>query len=219
MRKAPFVAIILGLGLLHPAGSQAQKATKSTEKLTPDEVAIYRAVLQQYAPDKSGAPGTLNVSATTYPLDPNSPFSDGGCLKRLQPDNLATASRSFHELSQNIFPNDVARLVDPKKQTRIVHDNDPDKTIRKGRSVDMAVKEAFGTALFSLSEIGFDKERTHAIVSYRFWCGSLCGNGATLIFEKVGGEWKKTGTSCGDWISQSQPILAYPSVAMPETLD
>ncbi len=39
------------------------------------------------------------------------------------------------------------------------------------------------------------------VVSYRFWCGSLCGNGATWVFEKVGKQWKKT-DSCGDWISQ-----------------
>jgi hypothetical protein len=202
MRKVLFAAIILGIGLpFSLASSQARKPTKSTESLTADEIAIYRAVLQRNAPDNSGAPGTLNVSATTYPLDPSSPLSDSGCLKDIQPDNLATASRSFHELSQDILPNNVARLVDPKRQKKIVHDNDPSKTMREGKSVDTAVKDAFGTALFSLSEIAFDEERTHAVVSYSFWCGSLCGNGATWVFEKVGNEWKKTDRNCGDWIS------------------
>jgi hypothetical protein len=206
MRKVLFAAIILEIGLLYPvAHSQAQKPTRSTENLTADEIAIYRAVLQRNAPDNSGAPGTLNVSATTYPLDPSSPLSglsNSGCMKGIQLDNLATASRSFHELPQDILPNNVARLVDPKKQKKIVHDNDPDKTMREGKSVDTAVKDAFGTALFSLSEIAFDKERTHAVVSYRFWCGSLCGNGATWVFEKVGNEWKNTDRNCGAWISQ-----------------
>lgn len=208
MRKVLFAAIVLGVALPHSlASSQAQKPTKSTESLTADEITIYRAVLQRNAPDNSGAPGTLNVSAITYPLDPSSPLSglsDSSCLKGIQLDNLATASRSFHELSQDILPNKVGRLVDPKKQKKIVHDNDPDKTMREGKSVDTAVKGAFGTALFSLSEIAFDKERTHAVVSYSFWCGSLCGNGATWVFEKVGNEWKKTDRNCGDWISQTR---------------
>jgi hypothetical protein len=40
--------------------------------------------------------------------------------------------------------------------------------MRDGKSVDSAVNGAFATALFSLSEIGFDKERSHAVVSYHF---------------------------------------------------
>jgi hypothetical protein len=105
------------------------------------------------------------------------------------------------------LPNNAARLVDPKKQTKIVHDNDPDKTMREGKSVDSAVKAAFGTGLFSLSEIAFDKARTHAVVSYTFWCGSLCGNGATWVFEKVGNEWKQTDRNCGGRISQVRQEL------------
>jgi hypothetical protein len=107
MKTVLFAAIILGVGLPNPlASSQAQKTTKSTDDLTPDEIAIYKTVIQQNAPDNSGAPGTLNVSATTYPLDSSSPlggFSDSGCLKGLQLDNLATASRSFHELPPDIL--------------------------------------------------------------------------------------------------------------------
>jgi hypothetical protein len=205
MLRMLFAAIILGIGLpCSVAKPQTQKVTESTEKLTSDEIAIYRAVLQRSVPDDSSAAGTLNVSSTTYPLNPNSPMSglsDSDCLKGIQLDNIATASRSFHELSPDVLPNNHARLVDPKKQQKVVHGNDPSKTIRNGKSVDSAVKDAFGTALFSLSEIAFDKDRTHAVISYSFWCGSLCGNGATWVFEKVGNEWKKSDSSCGSWIS------------------
>src|SRR5277367_1671180 len=148
MRRVLIVAIIFGVGVPYSLASfQAQKPTKSTAALTLDEIAIYRAVLQRIAPGKSGAPGTLNVSATTYTLNPSSPMSglsDSGCLKGIVLDNLATASTSFHELSPDVLPNDVARLVDPKKQKKIVHNNDPSKTIRDGKPVDTAVKDAFG---------------------------------------------------------------------------
>jgi hypothetical protein len=36
----------------------------------------------------------------------------------------------------------------------------------------------------SLKEIAFDKDRHYAVVSYSFWCGSLCGHGKTMVFEK-----------------------------------
>jgi hypothetical protein len=44
-------------------------------------------------------------------------------------------------------------------------------------------------------------EGHYAVVSYRFWCGSLCGNGSTLVFEKFDGEWRRTDRRCGEWIS------------------
>jgi hypothetical protein len=111
------------------------------------------------------------------------------------------ASHSFHDLPSDVLARKSMRLVDPSKQAKIVHANDPNKTIRGSKSVDKAVKDAFTTGLFSMSEIAFDKELRHAAVSYSFWCGSLCGHGATLIFEKIGNEWKKTDRHCGSWIS------------------
>ena len=77
-------------------------------------------------------------------------------------------------------------LVDPNEQKKEVEKNDPGKAIRKGISVDDAVRNGFAHALFTLSEIWFDKDHEHAIVSYRFWCGSLCGNGGTEVLVRKG---------------------------------
>lgn len=73
--------------------------------------------------------------------------------------------------------------------------------MHKGISVAEAVENGFAKGLFSLSEIAFDEERRHAVVSYGFHCGMKCGNGATLLFEKVNGKWKETDRTCGGWIS------------------
>jgi hypothetical protein len=170
------------------------KPVKNKEPLTADEIAIYRVVLQQNAPQGSEY---LNVSVRTYPLDPPT----GECLQGVELQNLTSVSHSFHKLTPDVLSGKNMKLVDPHEQATIVHDNDPDKTIRKGKSVHSAVHRAFSTALFSLSEIAFDKERRHAVVSYSLWCGSLCGHGYTLIFEKVGSKWKKTDRICGGWIS------------------
>jgi len=201
MRHKKLVEAIVALSVLAPAALGGEKPAKSATPLGKDEIAIYKAVLQQYG---SGEAGLLNVSVTTYPLDTTSPssgFHNGECLRGIQLENLPTISHSFHQLPPDILPGKNMQLVDAKRHAKIVHKNDPDRTMRNGKSVESAVESAFATGLFSLSEIAFDNGHRHAAVSYRFWCGSLCGQGATLVFEKVGDEWKKTDRNCGGWIS------------------
>ena len=66
--------------------------------------------------------------------------------------------------------------------------------------IDDSVKQAFQTGLFTLSEIVFDKEHRRAVVTYSFVCGTLCGNGDTLLLKKVGQHWR-VAKRCGGWIS------------------
>lgn len=202
MKSAFLLAIVLAIvPACTSTGVMSNKPVKSTTPLSADEVAIYKAVLRHYTDHKDAA---LNVSQTTYPLDSGSPMSGvqgTECLKGIQLENLSTASSSFHELALEVLPGKRMRLVDPRKQTKVVHSNDPGDTIRRGQSTEDAVETAFSTALFSMSEIAFDKEHRFGVVSYRFWCGQLCGNGSTLVFEKVKGEWRNAKRNCGGWIS------------------
>lgn len=195
------LAAILGLMLPYSlAGSDNSKPVKSTSPLSEDEIAVYKAVLRAYIGDKNAS---LNVSAKTYPLDPGASttgFDHPECLNGVQLDNLSASSHSYHELPPEVLPSKAMRIVDPKAQARIVHSNDPSNTIRKGKPVKDAVEAAFTTGLFSVSEIAFDKEHRFAAVRYSFWCGSLCGHGSTLVFEKVNGEWQKV-RNCGGWVS------------------
>ncbi len=91
-------------------------------------------------------------------------------------------------------------LVDPDRQKQEVRYNDPEKTIGNGRTIEDAVRNGFAHGLATLSEIRFDKGHKHAIVSYGFFCGSLCGNGGTVVLEKIDGVWQRK-SRCRDWIS------------------
>jgi hypothetical protein len=196
--SALFVVVML---FCTPTSATHDKPVKANSPLSADEVSIYSAILRQYSEGKDIA---LNVSQTTYPLDPSSPLSGlqgAECLKGIHLENIAVLSRSFHDLPPDVLPGKKMKLVDPRKQATIVGSNDPSNTIPKGKPVEDAVQNAFSTALFSMSEIAFDKDRRFAVVSYRFWCGSLCGNGSTLVFEKVKGEWRDAHRNCGGWIS------------------
>jgi hypothetical protein len=199
MKKSFLPALMMTLMLLCMPASARDKPVKAASTLSADEVAIYKALLQQYSEGKDIA---LNVSQTTYPLDPSSPTSslDPNCLQGIRID-LEAGAHTFHEMPPDILPGKSMKLVDPRKQTKIVRSNDPGKTIRDGKPVKDAVENAFSTALFSMSEIIFDKEHRFAVVSYSFYCGGLCGHGAALVFEKIKGEWRKTNRNCGSWIS------------------
>lgn len=202
MRRVEIVACLVVVAIVSISLSFGHdKPTKSANPLTADEVAIYKAVLAHYS---SKEPGMLNVSIRTFPLNPESPrngLSKGGCLQGMELENLTSASRTFHELTPEVLSGKNMKLVDARKQVQVVRSNDPDKTMRKGKSVESAVASTFATGLFSMSEVSFDKDRRHAVVSYSFWCGSLCGNGSTLVFEKTGQEWRITDRNCGGWIS------------------
>jgi hypothetical protein len=201
-RRLSVSAVLVVLLLTYQvASSKSHKPVKSTTPLSADEIAIYKAVLRSYTGDKDA---NLNVAATTYPLDPDASttgFDQSECLNGVTLENLASASSSYHELPADVLPAKGMRLVDPKKQARIVHSNDPSDTIRKGEPVKSAVEAAFSTGLFSMSEIAFDKQHHFAAVRYSFWCGSLCGHGRTLVFENVNGKWQNANRNCGNWIS------------------
>ena len=185
--------------ILMTSGFGENKPTKSTVPLTADEVAIYKAILQEYTVAKSVS---LNVSAKTYPLDPESHMNGltEACPKGIQLDNLSTVVHTYHDLTPGVLTRNT-RLVNPSRQAILIRKNDPQNVVGTGESIEVAVKRAYDTALFSLSEIAFDKDHRYAAVTYSFWCGSLCGDGSTLVFEKVGNVWKKTDRRCGGWVS------------------
>ncbi len=178
------------------AGSPHERPVRNANPFSADEVAIYRGILERWN-SKSRSP--LNVSNRTFPIDRD--LSDCGCLKGIEPPNIARAAHTFHILTGDVLGGKNIRLVDADKQTVIVQSNDPSNSISEGESVETTVTSAFSAGLFSVSEIAFDKEHRRALVSYAFVCGSLCGSGGVWLFERVDGVWRKSEHVCGGWVS------------------
>jgi hypothetical protein len=178
------------------AGSSDKKLVRNMNPFRADEVTIYRGILERW---NSNSRGVLNVSNRTFPIDRD--LSDCGCLKVIEPQTIVSAAHSFRILTGDVLAGKKIRLVDADKQAMIVESNDPNNSIREGKSVETAVNRAFSAGLFSVSEMAFDNEQRRALVSYSFVCGSLCGSGGVWLFEKVDGVWKKSERVCGGWIS------------------
>jgi hypothetical protein len=198
---APVPAALL-LALVLPQSVSPQAAADelkvSAQPLTAEELVIYRHVLAGWM---GGGKSPLNLADLTSSLSLEEGSEGKACARGLDMETFDSA------VVHRIRPEDLAQLgrarlqlVEREAQQKQVEENDPSQEIRNGKPIGDAVSNGFAHGYAWLSEIRFDKSRTHAVVAYGFHCGSLCGNGGSAIFEKVNGEWKFK-SQCGNWIS------------------
>lgn len=186
-------------------GQDQPKPVLSSEHLTAEQVAIYRAVLKSY---RKGSHGTLNLADRTEPLQRTDSASYSECLSGIKP-NESNSAPIVHRISDSALLGPKLVLVDPDRQQETIDKNDPQNLVKRAidgheqvtnQELDDSIKRAFETGVFALSEIAFDRGHNYAIVAYSFVCGGLCGNGATLVVHRVGQTWKVT-KRCGEWVS------------------
>jgi hypothetical protein len=214
-RCAP-IALCLAL-FAFACAADAQDGAKlavSLNPLTAEELAVYNAVLAGWI---SKDTPVVNLADRTVPLGGADPAGGGapGCGKGLDLELLSpTLVHEFHVGDVAKLGSAKIVLVNSKRGDQDVKENDPWKSIQKGRSVEDSVRNGFAHGLFTLSEIQFDKKHEHAIVSYSFVCGGLCGNGATVILEKSNGGWR-VAKQCDGWISLVTPRHGCVAVVEP----
>jgi hypothetical protein len=189
---------LAAVGLTDGQQAQETKPRVSDKPLTAEQIAVYKVVLHGWM-DKELS--TVNLSIQTVSFPTSGAFDASGCGKDLDLESVEPeVVHRFRAADMAQLSSGKVSLVDPDRQRKEVADNDPEKTIRKGKSIEEAVRNGFAHGLVTLSEIRFDKEHKHAIVSYSFFCGSLCGNGGAVILEKIDGAWQRK-SQCGAWIS------------------
>ena len=207
MRLQLLLLSAIGLmGVVCIAQNPRPKPKVSDQPLTPEQVAIYRVALKDYLKDSGDA---LNVSSTTEPFEYSKPFFHEECLGGIELEKPDAAAQVIHRLGLDVLINPKVVLVEPEQQRAKIRKNDPQNLVKKvvdegeavsDKQVEESVKLAFATGMFSLSEILIDKAHQHAVVSYAFDCGDLCGNGRILLLERTGEGWKVKNT-CGEWVS------------------
>jgi hypothetical protein len=200
MVAASLVLLILAaVGFAASQDSTETKPKVSDKPLTAEQLAVYRVVLGSWMAEEMPA---INLAVQTTPLEKTGVFGDEDCEKGLdiEPATPAVVHRFRQQDLAQLGSSRTFTLVDKDRQEQEVRSNDPEKTVGDGRTIDDAVRNGFAHGLATLSEIRFDKGHKHAIVSYGFFCGSLCGNGGTVVLEKIDGEWRRK-SNCHDWIS------------------
>jgi hypothetical protein len=197
--------VCLSVCPISTAQEEPHKPVLSNSPLTTDEVAIFRAVLKDYL---KGSHGVMLLANTTAPTN-QSPTSVRTCADEISAKLDPQSTEVVHRIDPSVVAGLQVKLADPDAQEKEIKASDPQNLIRgavdEGRKVttkqlDDSVTKAFDSALFTLSEIVFDQMHVRAVVSYSFYCGSLCGNGNTISLRKVGKEWKVS-KHCGGWVS------------------
>ena len=200
-RLSALLFVILGFTTLSFAQSEIAKPRVSKEPLTAEQVAVYQTFLRFFT---NGDDKVLHVANMTEELNVSEMSKDADCSQSFGPVKFETPNptqATVHMLVSNLtVPGHIA-FVDPAQQSEKIRQNDPSKTMREGKPVDHAVKDAFASGLLTLSEIAFNRDHSRAVLSYSFFCGRLCGNGAVVMLKRVGRKWKVTKQSCGEWIS------------------
>jgi hypothetical protein len=207
MPRGLLVAALICLPLcpISTAQEEPPKPVLSNSPLTADEVVIFRTVLKDYL---KGSRGVMLLADTTVPVE-QSPTSVQTCSDEISAKPDPKSINVVHRIDPSVVGGLRVKLADSDAKEKEIKANDPQNLIHgaidEGRQVtakqlDDSVTKAFNSALFTLSEIIFDQKHVHAVVSYSFYCGSLCGNGNTLALRKVGKEWKVS-KHCGGWVS------------------
>jgi hypothetical protein len=188
--------------------AEEAKPELSKEPLTDEHIAVYRVVLEPYIrgsmPDRR-----LHLSDKTETLDSASFEFDAECAKGLHFINAKDAAKIIHQIENAVIFSPKIVIVNPDAQSAKITENDPHKLVTNAGNIpndefenklNDSVEQAFRTGLFTLSEILFDKDHRHAMVSFSFYCGTLCGHGGTFLLKKSGKRWliKK---QCAGWIS------------------
>jgi hypothetical protein len=200
-RLAALFLIFFGFAKQALAQSEDRKPTLSKDRLTAEQVAVYRAFLRFYA---KGSDRVLYVADSTDWLDVSDVKEDADCSRsfgQIEFDDSKVSGPTIHRLDSSLAIAGHIALVDSASQSEKIRQNDPSKTMREGKPVDRAVSDAFASALLTLSEIVFDKNHHKAVMSFSFSCGKLCANTAIVMLKQVGRHWKITEQSCGEGVS------------------
>ena len=97
------------------------------------------------------------------------------------PDDLAAAYQAVYAQS---VPLDLSRLGVPA--ARMVSRADVEHFMHTGGDFP---KRYPGATIVTMSRVGFNKDRTKALVAMSQHCGALCGDAAYVILERVGPKW------------------------------
>lgn len=176
-----------------PNNSRPQAGAAQTG-ISPEALRIYQDFLVSYQKQEK-ASGKLNLVQTTTAI-----FQAGDrdeCLKRFTAQELHPAHQQGHQFDADSTKDWPVVLIDAKKAKL----QDPEDLIRKGVPVEEAVKAGFASGHFTLSEIVFNQDHTLAVFSYGFHCGSLCGNGGTVLYEKKDDTWSRSSARCTAYIN------------------
>jgi hypothetical protein len=177
----------------------ASAQTVSQRPLTAEQVAIYRAALQEY---EGRSP--LHLANRTDPFELDIFEANKGCLQS-EGILLNMAKRNvFHDLSHDVELDPRVVLIDPGKR-EVVKRNDHNELLRnlfngqppanQGDFNELEGRYSFATEMMTFTEIAFNKRHTRAALWESISYSRLDERSSMMVLKKVRGKWKMS-TTC-----------------------
>jgi hypothetical protein len=115
------------------------------------------------------------------------------------PENMGIkGDRSFYKVWGPVLKDYAEQYRDPKLLTRNFHIEVPYELVPKQEIWPFLKSERNSDAFqpssrgyYWFSAVGFDHQKTHAIVQMNYLCGGFCGGGRPHFFLKKNGKWSE----------------------------
>jgi hypothetical protein len=182
------ISMLLALGLAPALASWQESKPQTDSVLIPytdnDAYIIYAALLQS-------AKGSSFVIRSETESRPSATSENVGI----------SGDRDFYKIWGQVLKDYASQYRSPKTLTRSIPMKVSYELITKQNLESILKSKGSWRTFYDLypqsngyfwfSAVGFDSQKTHAIVSMGHSCGPLCGNGQPYFFEKKNGTWQK----------------------------
>jgi hypothetical protein len=190
----------------HSSQSQSSSREQSREQrrgIEDEEYAVYAALINENTTDENiNRPLVIKDQPTAWmgslEEEKNTFYED------LQKSSSILLEETVDDLrAKNKETHTFGRRFDIKRQYILVSEKEIDDIFKKGggwwEEFYRRYPETRGFVTFS--RVGFNADKTQALVYQAHSCGGLCGGGGYVLLVKVNGVWKSKGTVGPVWVS------------------
>lgn len=198
---------LLGNGRIFSSAKQFSQSQSSSREqrrgIEDEEYAVYSALINENTGDEninrplvikdkpSAWVGSLEEEKSTFYEDL---LKSSSILSSETVDDLRAKNEETHTFK---------RRFDIKRKYILVSEKEIDDIFKKGggwwEEFYRRYPETRGFATFS--RVGFNDDKTQALVYQAHSCGGLCGGGAYVLLVKINGVWTRKGTVGPVWVS------------------
>jgi len=184
--RITILTLVPALALLALPRARIDSIAYQTE-ISPDEYAVYDAVIgdlfagDKVTPDQAGKVSAklllIENHTVKYPSDGSTLNARYYLTASISPETLADYER------QNNSPEVLKRSLNISLYYLLINSAESKRSV-----ADLRGREVQGTV--SVSRVGFNRDRTEALVYRSYICGGLCGYGSVLFLKRADNRWK-----------------------------
>ena len=187
IRVTPMKTIALAtLLLLGGCTAHGNLITSTSQGMDSQE--IFRTVLQGWL-DRNESENSFYVAKSTH------------SLPEAELEELTTCANNGTAESITLTLEPVAKISRVISNPRLHFINRRFWLMPDPKRINESIQTGRPVSIISLSSIAFNQSKSIAVLQFSLVCGTLCGYGETLVFDKTASGWVQRSQTCEAWIS------------------